>query len=153
LHKPEDMMQAPEQLYQLKDGYQEPTKYFRAEVNYSILGQIQNFQSQLSSILRWAVELGWLDVYILIGQLGAIFHIYRYIHTFLTMVFDNNFIFWNDDDFPSYDWLDFYHDAQEDTLKNAPEPKGIPVQMNVFVDVDHAGNKLTIVPTQASCYI
>ncbi len=32
-------------------------------------------------------------------------------------------------------------------LKNAPSPRGMPVQINCFIDANHAGNKLN----QRSC--
>jgi len=59
------------------------------------------------------------------------------------MVFDDSYIRWNDDLFPTYDWTDFYNGVTEDIPKNAPQSRGLPVQMNVFVDADHAGNPLT----------
>jgi hypothetical protein len=42
-----------------------------------------------------------------------------------------------------YNWKEFYHDAKESVPPNAPEPRGHPVQMNAFVDANHAGNKVT----------
>ena len=36
-----------------------------------------------------------------------------------------------------------YLDAKEDVPPNAPEPRGRPVQVNCFVDSDHAGNRMT----------
>jgi hypothetical protein len=37
----------------------------------------------------------------------------------------------------------FYPDAEEHIPTNAPPPRGNPVQLNVFVDADHAGNVIT----------
>ena len=36
-----------------------------------------------------------------------------------------------------------YRDAVDEIPKNAPEPRGKSVQVNVYVDADHAGNKVT----------
>ena len=36
-----------------------------------------------------------------------------------------------------------YPDAHEDLPHNMPEPRGEPIQLNVFVDADHAGDKIT----------
>ena len=36
-----------------------------------------------------------------------------------------------------------YRDAMDECPMNAPEPRGKPVQVNVYVDADHAGNKVT----------
>jgi hypothetical protein len=103
------------------------------------------------------VELGRLDIYInvallsssltapRIGHLEAIYQIYGYLkaHDRSTMVFDDGYLNWCDSDFPEYDWTDFYNDAKEDLPPNAPAPRGMPVQINAFVDANHAGNKLT----------
>jgi hypothetical protein len=59
------------------------------------------------------------------------------------MVFDPNYVSWDQPSFTNYDWKEFYHDAKESTPPNAPEPRGNPVQINAFVDADHAGNKIT----------
>lgn len=59
------------------------------------------------------------------------------------MVFDDAEIHQNDADFPHYDWEDFYKYAKEDISPNAPEPIGVAVQINAFVDANHARNWLT----------
>ena len=59
------------------------------------------------------------------------------------MVFDDAEIQWNENDFTNYDWKDFYMDAHESIPPNAPEPRGKPVQLNVFVDANHARNRIT----------
>ncbi len=58
------------------------------------------------------------------------------------MVFDDEEIRWNDNDFVSYDWTDFYNDAHESIPPNAPEPRGKSIQINVFVDANHARNRV-----------
>ncbi len=59
------------------------------------------------------------------------------------MVFDSEYINWCEDDFPIQDWSDFYPDAAEDIPSNAPEPRGMAVQINAFIDASHARNKVT----------
>ena len=49
----------------------------------------------------------------------------------------------NEAKFPNHDWQDFYYDAKEMIPPNAQEPRGNLVQMNCFVDSDHAGNHVT----------
>ena len=39
------------------------------------------------------------------------------------------------------DWTDFYGDAEESIPHNAPKPRGKGVDLRMFVDSDHAGNK------------
>lgn len=118
--------------------------------------EIHFYQSQIS-ILRWMVELGRLDIYINVallssyltaprkGHLEAVYRIYGYLksHNRSTMVFDDAYINWNEADFTHYDWTDFYGNVQEETPRNAPKPLGNPVQMNVFVDANHARNNIT----------
>ncbi len=117
---------------------------------------INYFQSQIS-ILRWAIELGRIDIYVDVarlshylvnprqGHLQAIYHIYAFLkrHERCTMVFDDNVIQYTSADFPEFDWYDFYGDVQEAIPPNAPEPRGNPMQMTVFVDANHAGNLVT----------
>ena len=38
---------------------------------------------------------------------------------------------------------EIYTDAEEAMPTNAPEPRGNPIQVNCFVDSDHAGDRLT----------
>lgn len=45
--------------------------------------------------------------------------------------------------FEEYNWKDFYGDVKEAVPPHAPPPRGHPVQINAFVDADHAGNKVT----------
>jgi hypothetical protein len=103
------------------------------------------------------VELGHLDIYVNIallssfltqphrGHMEAIEAIYGYLkhHDKSTMVFDDAEIPWNDNDFPHYDWEDFYKDAKEEIPPNALEPRGAIVQINAFVDANHTRNQLT----------
>ncbi len=50
---------------------------------------------------------------------------------------------WRDEDFPEHDWTDFYGDISEEIPPGAPEPRGMPVQINAFIDASHARNKVT----------
>jgi hypothetical protein len=130
-----------------------PTSYYpELDINpHSLEDEIQFFQSQIS-ILCWMVELGRLDIFINMallssfltaprqGHMEAVYCIYGYLkaHSRSTMVFDNSYINWSDSDFPLYDWTEFYRDAVEHIPTNAPEPHGKEVQINVFVDANHA---------------
>jgi hypothetical protein len=103
------------------------------------------YQSQLS-ILRWMVELGRVDIYINIallstfmaaprqGHLEAIYYIYGYLksHNHSNMVFDSSYVNWKSEDFPTYNWIDFYPDAKEDIPSNMPKARRTPVQMNIL---------------------
>jgi hypothetical protein len=111
----------------------------------------------LPIIQRWMVKLGRLDIYVNVallssyltaprkGHLEAVYCIYGCLKSNMrsTMVFDDAYVHWNDNDFTVYDWTDYYGDVKEEIPKNAPQPQGQPVQINVFVDASHARNKLT----------
>jgi hypothetical protein len=58
-------------------------------------------------------------------------------------MFDDNMVDWDASKFTKVNWTGFYPDAEEPILPNAPEPRGMLVQINCFVDADHAGNKVT----------
>ena len=45
-----------------------------------------------------------------------------------------------DKDFSKVNWSDYYPDAMEAVPLNAPEARGKPVQINMFVDASHAAN-------------
>jgi len=116
-----------------------------------------NYYQSLIGILQWAVELGRIDIYIdvamlsshlaepRIGHLEQVFHIFSYLkhHTNSHLVFDPQYVSWNKAEFQEYDWQEFYKDAAEAIPPNAPEARGQPVQINAFVDANHAGNKIT----------
>jgi hypothetical protein len=112
---------------------------------------------EVIGILRWMVELGRIDIATPVallssflamprrGHLEAAYHIFAYLklHDRSKIVFDDAKIDWKSDKFKTVDWADFYPDAKEDLPPNAPEPRGKSVQINCFVDADHAGNKVT----------
>ena len=45
--------------------------------------------------------------------------------------------------FKEYEWLEFYQESKEAILVNAPEPCGKEVDIHMFVDSDHAVDKVS----------
>jgi hypothetical protein len=45
--------------------------------------------------------------------------------------------------FPKYDWTEFYGDVKEALPPNMPEPLGKEIDFRMMVDSDHAGDKET----------
>jgi hypothetical protein len=131
---------------------------YRPELDISaVLGPEQaNYFQSLIGILRWEVELGRIDIHIdvsmlsshlaqpRIGHLEQVFHIFSYLKHHLNshLVFDPNYVTWDEASFSKFDWTEFYHDAREAMPPNAPPSRGHPVQINAFVDANHAGNKV-----------
>jgi hypothetical protein len=132
---------------------------YRPELDVSpLLGPDQaSYYMSLIGILRWAVELGRIDIYVdvallsshlcqpRLGHLEQVFHIFAYLkcHENSNLVFDPNYVAWESEPFAKQDWQDFYRDAKEQIPANAPPPRGHPVQINAFVDADNAGNRVT----------
>ena len=122
------------------------------------IGHLSSFtRRHCELLLRWALELGRIDVYVDVaclshylvnlrqGHLEAVYHIYAYLkrHERCAMIFDNQILNFLQADFTTFDWLDFYGDITKAIPSNAPKPRGNPVQMNIFVDANHAGNLVT----------
>lgn len=114
-----------------------------------------NYYQQQIGVLRWAVELGRIDICAEAsimggysaapreGHLDAVLHIFAWMkcHSRSKIVLDS--------DYPEYeepgkpDWSEFYAGAKELLPPDMPEPLGNPVVMTTFVDSDHAGDKVT----------
>ena len=126
--------------------------------------QVQFYQS-LIGIARWLCELGRLDILTetsllstqlaqpRVGHLHQALHLFKYLedHKRSRVVFDPTYVSITDDHLPFEERAEYkqqymkelYPDAVEDLPPNAPKPLGKPVQMSVFVDADHAGDKMT----------
>lgn len=114
----------------------------------------QFFMEQIG-VLRWAVELGRIDIaaevsmlssYLVAprrGHVDAVLHMFSYLnaHQRSRIVFDSSYQELPVTEKP--DWTDFYPDATELLPPDMPEPLGKSVQMFVFCDADHAGDKVT----------
>ena len=79
------------------------------------------------------------------GHLDAIFHLFNYLekrHN-ARIVFDPCYPTIDMTSFKECDWSSFYGNVQEAIPPNAPEPRGKDVDLRMFVDSDHAGDKRT----------
>ena len=116
--------------------------------------------SQLLSMLRWAIELSRIDICYEVsvlsqhlalprqGHLEIVYHVFAYLnkHEKSKIVFDPTTVeLANPNVFKKVDWSDIYdvEDIKEELPPRMPEPWGRSVKMSVFVDADHAGNKVT----------
>jgi hypothetical protein len=132
------------------------TPGYRPELDVlPLLGDDQaSYYMSLMGILRWAVELGGIDIYVdvallssymaqpRVGHLQKVLHVFSYLkcHENSKLVYDPFPQSWDSTQFQQFDWTSFYRDVKENIPTNAPEPQCNAVQMNVFVDADHAGN-------------
>ncbi|KAI2500399.1 Reverse transcriptase (RNA-dependent DNA polymerase) [Fragilaria crotonensis] len=112
------------------------------------------YQTQVG-VLRWCVELGRVDIitevselasYLAMpreGHLEAVFHLFNYLdkrHN-ARIVFDPSYPVVDMSVFKECDWKAFYGNVKEAVPPNAPAPRGKDVDLRMFVDSDHAGDK------------
>ena len=77
------------------------------------------------------------------GHLDALFHVFGYLqkkHNF-RLIFDPTYPDIDMSDFIQTDWKHFYGEVEEPKPPDAPEPRGKEVDMRLYVDSDHAGDK------------
>ena len=80
-----------------------------------------------------------------VGHFVQVLHTLSYLkcHDCLTCAFEVINATFKESAFNQCDWSEFYPEAQEAIPLNMPEPKGNSVNISVFVDADHAGNRAT----------
>ena len=123
------------------------------ELNEAMLSRYR----QLIGILRWAVELGRLDIYLEVsllsqylaspreGHLETAYHLFAYLktHQDVKIVFDPSVPQCDEAAFPKVDWTEQYGELEEELPPAMPKARGNPVTISCFVDADHAGNRIT----------
>ena len=114
------------------------------------------YQTQIG-VLRWMVELGRIGIITEVsmlasqlsltweGHLEAVLYIFGYLkgHNNAQMVLYPTYPTIDMSMFPDHDWCGFYGEVKEGIPHNAPGPRGKEVNLRIFVDSDHAGDKLT----------
>jgi hypothetical protein len=113
---------------------------------------------QLIGILRWAVELGRIDIHTEVallsqyqaspryGHLEALYLIFHYLskNPKKRLVMDPHYPYVDETSFNiQADWTEFYGDMKEAQPPGMPEPLGQPLDTTAFEDADHAGNVIT----------
>ena len=146
------------------DGRRPYPSAYRPEIDATneLDEKLTNRFQQLIGILRWAIELGRIDIYTEVsclsqhlccpreGHLLAVYKIFHYLQANLTknpgrLAFDGNPVFTDERLFdgsvtdPS-EWADFYPDACEALPGKMIEPLGNPAKVRAYVDANHAGN-------------
>ncbi len=115
------------------------------------------YYQELIGVLRWAIELGRIDIAMEIsmlsthlalpreGHLQQVYHIFAFLKNKpkRTVAFDPQHPDIEESRFVKCDWHDFYRGAKEPIPGDAPEPRGNFVSTHCFVDADHAGNRVT----------
>ena len=110
---------------------------------------------ELIGQLRWAVELGRVDILLEVsllsqhlalpreGHLEQVLHIFGFLkdNKKLRIMFDCSQPEMDEKWFKEYEWIDYYRYAEEKVPANMPEARGLSVTLSMFVDASHAGNK------------
>jgi hypothetical protein len=111
--------------------------------------QAKYFQG-LIGVLRWMIELGWIDVMVSVAMLSRFLAAPREGHLNEVLEYDRSSLVFNHQALPidekrfePCDWSQFYPDATEAIPQNAPEPRGASVVVSCFMDADHAGCRVT----------
>jgi hypothetical protein len=134
------------------------TKY-RPELDVSpvLNAECANYFHSQIGVLRWAVEIGRINIMCEVsmlssflampreGHLSAVLHIFAYLksHNRSRLVFDDSYADIENHFIDGADWTDFYGNVKEPIPPNAPKPRGRAVEITAFVDADHAGDKVT----------
>ena len=135
------------------------TKDYRPELDTSpeLDPEEGTYYQSLIGVLRWMVEMGRVDICCEVsmlnsfvampreGHLRQLYHMFAYlkVHHNARIVFDPSYPEINEEDFPKRNWMSHYGDVKEDLPLNAPEALGMEFIIKVYVDSDHAGDKVT----------
>ena len=107
---------------------------------------------------NWVVTLGRMDIAYAVntlarfsmmpreGHMKAMGRVFGYLkkHHKGRIVIDQNYRNWAEHKSESYDtWEEFYPDAVEDMPDKMPASKGMKARITVYVDADHAHDKVT----------
>ena len=120
--------------------------------------EITHYQ-ELIGILRWATELGRIDILLEVSLLSSYAamprwgHLQELYHIFAFLKKSPKFSLYMSPELPNFDavvskrnpddFKEHYRDAKEPMPSRMPIPRGKPVVMSAYVDASHAGNKLT----------
>ena len=135
-----------------------PTDYRpELDVTMELKGEETSYFFSQVGVLRWIVELGRIDIVTEVsslasclalprkGHLEAMFHLFAYLKRKPngTIVLDPTYpeidlSRFND----GADWSNFYGNVQEAIPPNMPKPRGKAVVVRLYVDSDHAADKL-----------
>ena len=112
---------------------------------------------ELIGVLRWAVEIGRVDILYemsimstllalpRVGHSEQMFHVFVYLKEKpkRKISFDPYHTFIDERRFKKHDWCDFYRDAKEAIQGDMPPPRRNGVTTHCLEDADLAGNTVT----------
>ena len=159
----EDLLREDGDGLQLKTTAKTPIPHtYRPELDITpeLNGEHSSRYRQIIEILRWAVELGRVDMHHEValmsqysalsreGHMEAVYHIFAFLktHPRLNIVLDPRPVPLDENAFVDVElsaWRDFYGDMAEELPPKMPASLGNTLDITCFVDLDHAGNLVT----------
>ncbi len=117
---------------------------------------VQCYQ-ELIGVLRWAVELGRVDILLetsllstylampRVGHLNQVYRMFGYLKQYpkRKLAFDPMHPRISEKMFKQHDWHDIYRDAQEAIPWDMPKPRGNSMSTHCFVDASHGSDRAT----------
>jgi hypothetical protein len=117
---------------------------------------VQYYQ-ELVGMLRWAVEIGRVDILLetslmsthlampRVGHLNQIYRMFGYLKLYpkRKLAFDPQHPVISERAFREFDWHDFYRDVEEAIPGDMPAPRGNAMSTHCFVDASHGSDRLT----------
>ena len=133
-------------------GYEPPL-----DVSPELDPELSSYYQSLIGMLRWMVEIGRIDINTEVsmlashlalpreGHLEAVFHIFSYLRAKHNsrLALDPTYPEIDESSFKKHEWVSFYGDVKEAVPQDMPKPRGKSVDLRMYVDSDHAGDKST----------
>ena len=149
-----------------KRGLRLPSKCFtplpsdyrpELEVSAELRSDGVQYYQELIGVLRWAVEIGRVDILLetalmsthlalpRIGHLEQVYRIFGYlkIHLKRKLAFDAQHPMISERMFKKCDWSDFYRGVEEAIPGDMPNPRGNAMSTHCFVDASHGSDRAT----------
>ena len=149
-----------------KKGLRLPTKCYtplatdyrpELETSAELKADGVQYYQELIGVLRWAVELGRVDILLetslmsthlalpRAGHLDQVYRMFGYLKLYpkRKLAFDGLHPKISERMFKKHEWQDFYRDAKEAIPSNMPVPRGNSMSTHCFVDAGHGSDRAT----------
>ncbi|KAI2511710.1 Reverse transcriptase (RNA-dependent DNA polymerase) [Fragilaria crotonensis] len=156
-----DKVQLPEFYLgaKLQEKFLNGKKCWTVSSHDYVKASIKNVQEAIKGILRWATEIGRVDILLEVsllsqyqanpreGHLEQLLHVFGYLnrHAKVTIYLSPELPVIDYGDFRTRkeDFAEIYRDAEEAMPHRMPVPRGRSVTTTAYVDASHGANKVT----------